>query len=206
MTIKNEIIALVNVVYRKDPFINDFTEAISKVFNNISLICDSIKDNCFFDSLDENGAMWWEKHLQIVPTDNDLIYRRAKIQAKWNASRHNDVKLIQSICDAWRNGQVKVDFYRAIRKGEIDGILTKGEMESYKNERFANDGIIRIEFVSEYGIPPDLEDLKAMVDDFKPAHIIVSWVYNFLLKKNIDNVMTKGEMESTKKNLFCYIE
>ena len=197
MAIKDEIIALINAVYRKDPFINDFTEAVSKVFNNISLICDSIKNNLFFDSLDENGVKWWEKHLKIVPTDNDLIYRRSKIQAKWNASRHNDVKLIQDICDAWRNGQVKVDFYRAIRKGE---------METYKKERFANDGIIRIEFIGEYGIPPDLDNLKSMINDFKPAYLIVSWIYNFLLKKDINGVMTKAEMESTKKNLFYYID
>ena len=206
MAIKDEIIALINAVYRKDPFINDFNEAVSKVFNNISMICDSIKNNIFFDSLDENGAKWWENHLKITPTDNDLIYRRSKIQAKWNASRHNDVKLIQDICDAWRNGQVKVDFYRAIRKGEINNILTKGEMETYKKERFVNDGIIRIEFISEYGIPPDLDNLKSMVDDFKPAYLIVSWIYNFLLKKDINGVMTKAEMESTKKNLFCYVE
>lgn len=203
---KNEIISLINKDYRKDPFVNDYTEAISSFFNKLIEICVSIKNNVFFDSLDENGVIWWEKFLKINPSDNDLIYRRSKIQAKWNASRHNDVKLLQDICDAWRNGQTKVDFYRAIRKGEIDNILKKSEMETYKNERFSNDGIIKIEFVGEYGIPPDLDELKLMIDEIKPAYLIVIWVYNFLLKKDIDKVMTKQDMESTLKNLFCYSE
>ena len=49
------------------------------------------------------------------------------------------------------------------------------------------------------------EKLKAEVEEIKPAHLIVKWVYNFLLKKDIDGVFTKSEMETKTKNLFCYI-
>lgn len=205
MTIKDEIIALLNVAYRHDKFISDFTQAVSTVFNRLTQFCESIKNNIFFDSLDKEGVEWWEKHLKIIPTDDDLIYRRAKIQAKWNASRHNDVKLIQETCDAWRNGQVKVDFCRAIRKDEINNVLTKSEMETYKKERFINDGFIRIELIDAYGIPPDLEKLQAEIEEIKPAFLIAQWVYNFLLKKDIDGVFTKSEMETKTKDLFCYI-
>ena len=114
MSFKDDIIALINSAYRHDEFINDFTGAVSTVFNRIYETCESIRNNTFFDSLDMNGVLWWEKHLKITPTDNDLIYRRSKIEAKWKSSRHNGVKLIQDTCDAWRNGQVKVDFCRAI--------------------------------------------------------------------------------------------
>lgn len=205
MSLKDDIIALINSAYRHDKFINDFTEAISTVFNRLIVICESIRNNTFFDSLDMNGVLWWEKHLKITPTDNDLIYRRSKIEAKWKSSRHNGVKLIQDTCDAWRNGKVKVDFCRAIRKSEIDNVLTKSELETFKKERFINDGFILIELIDAYGIPPDLEKLKAEVEEIKPAHLIVKWVYNFLLKKDIDGVFTKSEMETKTKNLFCYI-
>lgn len=205
MSIKDEIIKLINVVYRGDGFINDYTEALGKVFQRLIDFCESVKNNHFFNKLDENGAKWWEKHLKIVPSDNDLIYRRSKIQAKWNISRHNDVKLIQETCDAWRNGQTKVDFYRAIRKGEINKVLTKSELETYKKERFINDGIIRIELIDAFGIPPDLDKLQAEIEEIKPAHIIVQWVYNFLLKKDIDGIFTKSEMQTKTKNLFCYV-
>lgn len=205
MTIKDDIIALLNVAYRHDKFINDFTQACSNIFEQIVNFGKSVRNNMFFDTLDKEGVEWWEKYLNIIPTDDDLTYRRSKIRAKWNASRHNDVKLIQETCDAWRNGQTKVDFYRAIRKSEIDNVLTKSELETYKKERFINDGIIRIELIDAYGIPPDLDKLQAEIEEIKPAHIIVQWVYNFLLKKDIDGVLTKSEMQTKTKDLFCYI-
>lgn len=205
MSIKDKIIKLINVVYRGDKFINDYTEALGKVFQRLVDFCESIRNNIFFNALDKEGVEWWENFLKIIPTDDDLIYRRSKIQAKWNASRHNDVKLIQETCDAWRNGQTKVDFCRAIRKDEIDKVLIKSEFETYKKERFINDGIIRIELIDAYGIPPDSDKLQAEIEEIKPAHIIVQWVYNFLLKKDIDGIITKSEMQTKTKDLFCYI-
>ena len=47
MSLKDDIIALINSAYRHDKFINDFTEAISTVFNRLIVICESIRNNTF---------------------------------------------------------------------------------------------------------------------------------------------------------------
>ena len=42
MSIKDDIIKLINAVYRVDEFITSYTEAVAKVFNQINLWLDSV--------------------------------------------------------------------------------------------------------------------------------------------------------------------
>ena len=55
-----------------------------------------------------------------------------------------DVELLQTIANSWRNGVIKVLFV---------------------------DATIEIKFVSLVGIPDDLNTLKFMIDEAKPAHL-----------------------------------
>lgn len=179
MSIKDDIIALINEVYRKDLFINDFTEAVSQVFNKITNFCESYKNNLFFDSLDEDGATWWEKNLNIIsPPLQSINDRRAKIQAKWLSKYHNDINLIQRICDSWKNGEIEADFVN---------------------------GKIQIQFVGSFGVPSDLDSLKESIEDVKPAHLPLTWIYRYLLKKEIHNVLTKAQMQTYRKNQYCNV-
>lgn len=179
MSIKDEIIKLINKAYRDDDFVGDFTDAVSKIFNKLVSFCESYKNNLFFDSLDTDGATWWENHLKIVPTPSQTIEdRRAKIQAKWLSKYHNDMALIQRICDSWKNGEVEADFVN---------------------------GKIQIQFVGSFGIPSDLESLKDSIEEIKPAHLPLTWIYRYLLKKEIHNVLTKAQMQTYRKNQYCNV-
>ncbi|MBO5870202.1 MAG: DUF2313 domain-containing protein [Clostridia bacterium] len=170
MSLKDEIIALINSAYRHDKFIGDFTDAISIVFNRLIAICESIRNNTFFDSLDEYGVSWWEKHLNIIPNASQTLSdRSSSIQAKYLSSSHNSIKLLQSLCDAWKNGEVEVDFI---------------------------DGKFEFKFVGAYGVPVDLDSLKEAVDETKPAHIGVSYIFKYLFIEDIHNVKTLEELES----------
>ena len=84
MSIKDAIIKLLNVIYREDPFTIDFTQAVANVFQRLIDFTESIKNNMFFDSLDEDGAKWWENFLKITPTNAQTIegqkFRRSGYQ------------------------------------------------------------------------------------------------------------------------------
>lgn len=177
MTIKDDIIKLINAVYRNDDFINDFTEALRIVFQRLIDFCDAVKDNHFFDKLDENGLIWWEVRLKIIPSATQTLDdRRATVQAKYLSNGHNEIKLIQKICDSWKNGEVEADFVN---------------------------GKIQIKFIGMYGIPSDLDSLKESIEEIKPAYIPLEWKYKYLLKKDIHNILTKTQMESYKKHQYC---
>lgn len=177
MTIKDDIIKLINAVYRNDDFINDFTEALRIVFQRLIDFCDAVKDNHFFDKLDENGLIWWEVRLKIVPSATQTLDdRRATVQAKYLSNGHNEIKLIQKICDSWKNGEIEADFVN---------------------------GKIQIQFVGSFGIPSDLDSLKESIEEIKPAHLPIAWLYRYLLKKEIHHVLTKAKMQTYKKHQFC---
>ena len=169
MSIKDAIIKLLNVVYRDDPFTIDFTQAVAKVFQRLIDFTESIKNNMFFDSLDEDGAKWWENFLAITPTNAQTLEdRQSKIQAKWLSKYHNDMELIQRVCDAWKNGEVEADFVN---------------------------GKIQIQFVGSFGIPSDLDSLKESVEEIKPAHLDFLILFKYLLIENIHEVKTIEEMQ-----------
>lgn len=179
MTIKDIIIALLNVAYRQDEFINDFTGAVTSVMNSLIQFCESVKNNIFFDSLDEEGAQWWEKMLNIVPkTTQTLADRRSKIQAKWLSANHNDIALIQRVCNSWKNGEIVAGFI---------------------NNK------IQLQFVGSLGIPSDLDALKASIEEIKPAHLPYIILFKYLLKKEIHHILTKNEMETYLKSQYCNV-
>lgn len=179
MSLKDDIINLINVAYRQDEFVNDFTGAVATVMNTIIAFCQSVHDNIFFDSLDNEGVEWWENMLAIIPLSSQTISdRRSKIQAKWLSKNHNDIELLQRVCDAWKNGEVEVGF--------VGGKIT-------------------IEFVGGLGVPADLDSLKESIDEIKPAHLPYVLYFKYLLKKNIHHVLTKSEMETYKKSVYCNV-
>ena len=129
----------------------------------------------YFDKLDKKGCEWWEKLLKITEISQNLESRQARIRAKWLSSAHNDILLIQTICDSWKNGDVEADFI---------------------------DGKINLKFVGEYGVPEDLNGLTKAIEEIKPAHLPLLLIYKYLLIEDIHEVKTIEEMEQIQ--LFCF--
>lgn len=122
------------------------------------------------------GLGIYEKKLNIA-TDLSKSYedRRAIIKSKWRGSGKVDRTLIKSVADAFTNGACDVGF----------------------------DGGITVKFNSFFGIPSNLDDVKSAIEDIKPAHLVVNYEYSYLLIRDIHEVMTIGEMNSTVMNKFA---
>lgn len=72
--------------------------------------------------------------------------------------------------------------------GEVDIIP---DNENYK---------FKVKFISALGIPENIDDLKQIIEEVKPAHLGVEYLYKYLLVKDI-NQMTIAELNSTPINL-----
>ncbi len=133
--------------------------------------------NFFFDSLTYDGILYFEELLKITPSNiQTLDDRRYAIQAKWLMNNHNSLALIQRVCNSWKRGEVEASF---------------------------TGGKIRITFVGSYGVPADLDGLLIAVNEVKPAHLGYEIIIKYLRKREIHNVMTKGEMVTHKKGDFA---
>ena len=163
-------------IYRKDEYVLNLIRGTNEILNNANVVIIRLSNLFHFNRLDIEGCSWWENLLKISVTDSDIENRRAKIRAKWLSNTHNDIVLLQNICESWKKGEVEVDFI---------------------------EGKIKFEFKNDYGIPKDLDNLIHATEEVKPAHLSILWLYHYLLKKNIHLVMTKNEMETFKKHQYC---
>ena len=180
MTFLEKIKKLINRVYRSDTFVNVLLTPVGSFLLKISLKITAIRNNIFFDSLDEDGCKYFENLMEIPLKSGDTIEnRRAKIQAKWLSNNHNCIALIQAVCDSWKRGEVEADF---------------------KN------GKISIKFVGSLGVPEDLDSLKDAINEIKPAHLAYEIIFKYLLKRDIHHVLTKAEMQTYKKGQYCNVK
>lgn len=178
MNFYNNIINYLNKVYRIDEYVESITHAIANVFETLSLGIDCLKNNFFFDTLNIEGVEFFENLLKITPsTKQTLTDRKSTIQAKWLSGNHNCIDLIQKICDAWKNGEVEVDF---------------------KN------GKIYLKFVGQFGVPTDIDTLLKAVGEIKPAHLDIYKEFKYLLIENIHKIKTIEQMETLTLEMFAF--
>lgn len=146
-----------------------FYEQKSKIFQSLldiqgqeldekALTIEDLKKQLSIDT-----AIWalsiYEQELGII-TDLYRSYedRRSTIKSKWRGTGKVDRDLIKLVSDAYTNGDVKVTF----------------------------DGKINIEFISIYGTPPNIADLQNALEDIKPAHLGIAYIFNYLIWNEFD--------------------
>ena len=130
-----------------------------------------------FDKLPLKYIEIYELWLGIPADDTkSLADRRAYIQAMWMKSAPATKVAIQSVCDAWMNGEC---------------IVTAGT------------NYVQITFASEIGVPTDINSLKSALAHVLPAHLQVIYDFKYLLIRDVHDVMTLTEMEATPLGHFA---
>ncbi len=69
--------------------------------------------------------------------------------------------------------------------GTVNAALVKNVAESYTNgtvEVIENPSLysFTVKFVSQVGVPPDLDDLKVVIEEIKPAHLVVVYEITYI--------------------------
>lgn len=166
---------------RKSQFVYDLFFAIHKKLTEVHEFVKNLKNEFFFDTLNISIPAY-EKLMKLTPFANATKEdRQSSIWARWRANGKNTIKLIQDICNTWKNGEIDAGFIN---------------------------GKIKLQFINTYGIPAQsaLQSLISQIEEIIPAHIGYFWQYKFLLKKEIHNVLTKAEMEQLTKNKYCEVK
>lgn len=119
------------------------------------------------------GLRYWEETLGITTILSDgYDIRRSRVLAQWRGIGNFSVDLIKAVCEAFINGEVRV----LIRVPEQEVVVL---------------------FVGKRGIPPNIEDLQAQVENIIHAHLGLSWKFTFLVWEELDNVdFTWNEFEA----------
>ncbi|MCT4542832.1 MAG: YmfQ family protein [Vallitalea sp.] len=147
--------------------------------NNFDKLQSHIKGlhNQLFLDTATTGLDKWEKDtgIKISSSNTSDEDRRSRVRSKIRGIGKIDEQLIKEVVDSWTNGDVEVTF---------------------------KEGKINIKFVSFYGIPSNIEDVKEAIKQIIPAHLGINYDIKYLLVKDIHNKRTITELENTKLNLF----
>lgn len=100
-----------------------------------------------------HGLALWERQLGLeTDISKPLDYRRSRVTAKLRGTGTVTVAMIQTLAESFSNGAVDV-------------------LEDAANYHFD------IKFVGTIGIPPNMDDLTAAIDEIKPAHLSYGYLY-----------------------------
>jgi hypothetical protein len=163
------------LVLRKDKVIQGIINSSNKQFDIRNTNIEDVKNQ-----LNIETATWgleiYEKGLKIQ-TDlrKSLNERRAVIKSRLRGSGKIGQLQIKLVADSYTNGNVIVSF----------------------------NGHIVVKFTSVRGIPSNLDDLKVVLEDVRPAHLRIDYEFSYLLIKEINNVLTLNQVEQVTLDNFA---
>lgn len=164
------------VAYRTDKWVCDLLAAIQSLDDTQREQMLDITQQLF------PGSMTWalaiEERDAGLASTGTLEERRTALIARWRGSGKCDVELIQRVCDSWKNGEISVGFA---------------------------EGVIALTFVGAYGVPEaaELAALQDAVDRTIPCHLAVSYLYRYLLVREV-SAMTVDELQGHTMHDFAF--
>lgn len=108
------------------------------------------------------GLALWERDLGLQTNMSaPYEFRRARVKSKLRGAGTTTIMLIKSVAESFSNGEVDVEEYP----------------EDYRFE---------VVFTGTYGIPPNMDDLTAAIEEIKPAHLAFAYVFTFMTWNEFD--------------------
>jgi hypothetical protein len=117
------------------------------------------------------GLERWESEFGIVPAAGQPDdQRRSVIRSRIRGTGTVTVSLLKNVAEAYDRGSVEVTQQQALYQ-------------------------FTVRFVDTLGLPPNLDDLKAAIEDVKPAHLAVVFAFRYLLVSEV-NSMTINQIQT----------
>lgn len=173
-----DILRNLPTAYRGDKWVRDLLGAVASLDDMQRAAAMETAAQLFPDSmtfiLDVEERMAGLSGNAALPIEE----RRTALQARWRAAGKCDVDLIQRVCDSWRNGEISVGFAESV---------------------------IVLTFVGAYGVPEaaELAALQDAVEHTIPCHLAVSYLYRYLLVREVDG-MTLDELQGHTMQDFAF--
>ncbi|MEA4955758.1 MAG: putative phage tail protein [Pseudoflavonifractor sp.] len=98
------------------------------------------------------GLDLWEAALGLTTeAGKSLDFRRSRVRSKLRGQGTTTAAMLQNVAESFSNGAVEIIEYPAEARFEV-------------------------KFVGTVGVPPNMDDLTAAIDDIKPAHLAYTYL------------------------------
>lgn len=159
--------------------IRDFQELLNVEAKHLAALDNLIDDlvNQIYIDTATWGLSRWEKIFGIrMDESKPLDQRRAVLKSKVRGAGVTTKALVKEVAESWYNGEIEV-----IEQPEKVGI----------------------KFNSNFGIPSNLADVQKALREIIPAHLVIEYLFQYLLIKDIHEVKTLSELESITLDKFA---
>lgn len=146
----NAIAIRMNKLNSDDEMVRDLIDAIGGCMDSTDEENRQAIKDMFISTCSTERLKEYEKETGIIPAASQSEEdRRSAVIAKWKSDNKCDIELLRITADSWKYGKTDIDFV---------------------------DNKLQISF-NDKGIPTDLDGLKAAIEEVKPAHIDVIYVF-----------------------------
>ena len=158
--------------YRKSRVMNDLIQSIEKEFERLNDEI-TLTENQFFVILSDRNIKNHEEDVGLVPdTSADIETRRGRVLSKLRGTGTVTKTMMKNVSKSFVNGDIEI-------------------IEYPSKYCFA------VKFTSKTGVPYNLEDIKAMIEEIKPAHLSVEYIFTYRLWQDISDEI---QIWTTAKN------
>ena len=151
MKTKEIILNSLHKIVRKDQYINDLLIAPGSHLDLIKEKKEYLNKEFLFSTMSLERIEALEKELNYKVKAENLEGKRIEIEARWKSSGKCDLIFLQKIADTWDAGKIIVRF---------------------------NDATIQLGFTGEVQEDYDFLGLKNSIEEVKPAHLGLNFIYN----------------------------
>ena len=158
--------------YRKSKVMNDLIHSIENEFERLKQET-ILTENQFFVILSDRDIKSHEEDVGLVPdTSADIETRRGRVLSKLRGTGTVTKTMMKNVAASFVNGDIEIIEY-------------------------PSEYCFAVKFTSKTGVPYNIADIQAMIEEIKPAHLAVEYIFTYRLWQDI---LDEIQIWTTAKN------
>ena len=146
--------------YRKSKAMNDLVHSIENEFERLKAET-ALTENQFFVILSDRDIKNHEEDVGLVPdTSADIETRRGRVLSKLRGTGTVTKTMMKNVAASFVNGDIEIIEY-------------------------PSEYCFAVKFTSKTGVPYNIADIQAMIEEIKPAHLAVEYIFTYRLWQDI---------------------
>ena len=151
--------------YRKSKVMNQLMDSLESEYERLKQEV-RLTENQFFVLLADKNISKHEADVGITPDPSaDLETRRGRILSKLRGTGTVTKTMMKNVAASFVNGEIEIVEY-------------------------ASEYLFAVKFMSKQGIPYNLADIQKVIEDIKPAHLAVEYIFTYRLWQDVLNTLS----------------
>lgn len=154
--------------YRKSKVMQEIMQSIESEFALLKERME-LTENQFFVVLADENISEHEKDAGLTPDTNaDIDTRRGRVMSKLRGSGTVTKSMMKNVAASFVNGDIEIIEY-------------------------PSEYCFAVKFTSRTGVPYNITDIQAMIEEIKPAHLAVEYIFTYRLWQDVIETLQDWE-------------